>query len=120
MHPVNLALRFALELGALGALGWWASTLSESWWRWLLAIGVVVLAASIWGTFAVAEDPSRGGQGVVQVPGLVRLAIELLFFAAAAYALRAVGKPNLAIAFGIIVIAHYAWSYERIRWLLKQ
>ena len=120
MNPINLALRFALELVALGVLGWWGSTVTESWWRWLAALGIVVVAGAIWGTFAVAGDPSRGGEGVVQVPGAVRLVIELLFFAAGAYALRAVGKPNLAIVFGIIVIAHYLWSYERVAWLLKQ
>ena len=120
MNPLNLALRFVLELIALGALGWWGWTLSESWWRWLAAMGMVAAAAFVWGTFAVPEDPSRGGQGLVQVPGVVRLAIELLVFAGGAYALRAVGRPGLAIAFGALVLAHYAWSHERLAWLLKQ
>lgn len=118
MHPVNLALRFALELIALGALGWWGWTFTDSWWRWLTAIGMVLLAAFVWGTFAIPGDPSRGGQGLVQVPGAVRLAIELLIFAAGAYALRAVGRPGLAFGFCALVVAHYAWSYERIAWLL--
>jgi hypothetical protein len=120
MHPINLALRFALELGALAALAMWGWSLADGWWRWLTAIGIVLVAATVWGTFAVPDDPSRGGQGLVHVPGAVRLAIELLFFAAGAYAFRAVGRPGLAIAFGVVVLAHYAWSYERIAWLLKQ
>ena len=120
MHPVNLALRFALEVTALGAMGWWGSTLTDSGWKWLAAVGVVLAVAAVWGTFAVPGDPSRGGQGLVQVPGIVRLAIELLVFAAGTYALRSVGRPGLAIGFGVLVIAHYAWSYERIAWLLKQ
>lgn len=120
MHPFNLALRFALELVALGALGWWASTLTDSWSRWILALGIVLFTAAMWGTFAVPGDPSRGGQGLVQVPGVVRLALELLVFAAGAYALRSVGRPGLALGFGVLVVAHYAWGYQRIAWLLKQ
>ena len=120
MHPANLALRFVLELVALGALGWWGWTLTQSGWRWLAAVGMVLVAATLWGTFAVPGDPSRGGQGLVHVPGVIRLAIELVVFAAGAYALRAVGRPGLAIAFGTLVLAHYALSYERIAWLVKQ
>lgn len=120
MHPINLALRFFLEVIALGALGWWGWSLTDSGWRWLAALGMVLVAGFVWGTFAIPGDPSRGGQGLVQVPGVVRLAIELLVFASGAYALRTVGRPGLAAAFGVLVLAHYAWSYERVAWLLRQ
>ena len=120
MHPVNLALRFALEVGALAALAAWGWSLTDGWWRWVTAAGIVLAAAFVWGAFAVPGDPSRGGQGLVQVPGVPRLAIELLVFAAGAYALRAVGRPGLAVGFGVLVLAHYAWAYERVAWLLKQ
>jgi hypothetical protein len=109
-----------MELIALGALGWWGWTLTETGWRWLAAVAMVLVAAVVWGTFAVPGDPSRGGDGLVQVPGIVRLAIELLVFAAGAYALRTVGRPGLATAFVAVVVVHYALSYERIAWLLKQ
>ena len=101
----------------MNSVGW---SLTDAGWRWVTAGAFVLAAAFIWGTFAVAGDPSRGGQGIVQVPGVVRLGIELLVFAAGAYALRAVGRPGLAIAFGALVLGHYAWSYERLAWLLKQ
>lgn len=120
MNPINLALRFLLELTALGALAWWASSLSESWWRWLAAFAVVLLVSLTWGVFSVPNDPSRGGQGIVKVPGMARLALELLVFGVGAYAFKAVGRPNLAIAFAALVVVHYAWSYERVAWLLKQ
>ena len=120
MNPINLALRFLLEVVALGALGWWAWAQTESWWRTPLAIAVVLLTAVLWGTFAVPNDPSRGGSGLVQVPGLARLALELLIFGAAAFALKGLGWPTLATAFTILVLLHYAWSYERVAWLVKQ
>jgi len=120
MNPVNLALRFLLEVTALGALAWWASSLTDAWWRWLAAIAVVLLVALAWGVFAVPSDPSRGGQRIVKVPGMARLALELLVFGAGAYAFKAVGRPNLAIGFAALVAVHYAWSYERVAWLLKQ
>ena len=120
MNPVNLALRFSLEVVALGALGWWAWAQTESWWRAPLAVGVVLLTATLWGTFAVADDPSRGGSGLVQVPGIARLVLELLVSGSAAYALNALGRPTLAIVFLAFVVVHYAWSYERVAWLIRQ
>ena len=120
MSPINLALRFALELAALTAIGWWGSSLIESGWRWVLGLGLVVAVATLWGTFAVPGDPSRGGQGLVVIPGLARLGLELLVFAAGVYALRAMGRPGLSAAMGILVVAHYLWSYERVLWLLER
>ena len=120
MNPLNLTLRFLLEMTALGALGWWGWTQSDSWWRVVFATATVLVAATLWGTFAVPNDPSRGSDGLVQVPGLVRLLLELAFFGAAAYALKSVGRPTLAIAFTALVVIHYAWSYERVSWLIRQ
>lgn len=120
MNPVNLSLRFLLEITALGALGWWGWSLTDSWWRWLDGVALVLVAALAWGVFAIPDDPSRGGQGFARVPGIARLALELLVFGAGAYALKAVGRPNLAIGIFALVAVHYAWSYERVASLLKQ
>ena len=83
-------------------------------------MAAVLLAAVAWGTFAVPNDPSRGGSGLVQVPGIVRLAVELLVFGGAVYALKALDRPSFAAVFAVIVVGHYAWSYERVAWLIKQ
>ena len=120
MNAVNLALRFFLEVIALGAIGWWGWAQTESWWRVPLAVTAVLLTGAVWGIFAVPNDPSRGGNGLVQVPGIARLALELLVFGAAALALKSVGRPTFAMAFTILVVSHYAWSHERIAWLLRQ
>jgi hypothetical protein len=120
MNPINLALRFFLEVVALGAIGWWGWEQTGSWWRVPLAIGVVLLTAILWCTFAVPDDPSRGGSGLVHVPGIARLVLELLVFGSAAYALSALGRPTAATVFALLVVGHYGWSYERVAWLIRQ
>jgi hypothetical protein len=119
-NPINLAIRFILEMVGLVALGWWGWIQGEGPFRFVLALGIPVLAAVLWGTFAVADDPSRSGSAPIQVPGIVRLLIELAFFASAIWALFFAGQPVLALVFGILVLVHYAVSYDRILWLLRQ
>jgi len=120
MNPINLTLRFFLEVIALGAIGWWGWEQASSWWRAPLAIALVLLTAILWGTFAVPDDPSRGGSGLVHIPGIARLLLELLIFGAAAYAFKELGRSGLASALTILVVVHYAWSYERVAWLIRQ
>ena len=60
-HPINLALRFLLELSALFAMGVWGWRYSEGWLRFVLALSIPIIAAVLWGTFAVPDDPSRSG-----------------------------------------------------------
>jgi hypothetical protein len=72
----------------------------------------------IWGTFAVANDPSRSGNAPVPVSGIVRLGIEFLFFSFASWALYNMESIRLSMVFGIVVLAHYLISYDRIYWLL--
>ena len=119
-HPVNLAVRFILELCALAAMAYWGWTQHAGWLRFVLAIGLPVLAAILWGTFAVPNDPSRSGQAPVPVPGVVRLMLELAFFGLAVWMLYDAGATILSSIMGIVVIIHYALSYDRMAWLLKQ
>ena len=83
-------------------------------------IGLIVVAAVIWGTFAVPDDPSRSGKAPVPVPGTVRLIIELAFFAAGTWAFFSSNQPIWGFALAILTIIHYALSYDRIIWLLKR
>ena len=119
-NPINLGVRLILELVALFAFGYWGWNASDGIMRYVLAIGLPILAAAAWGTFAVIDDPSRSGNAPVPVSGAIRLVLELVFFALAAYALYSVGSENWALAFAAIVLVHYAVSYDRIAWLLKQ
>jgi len=119
-HPINLAVRFLLEMSGLASLGFWGWKQSDGWLRFVLAIGIPIIFATIWGTFAVPDDPSRSGKAPIVTPGIIRLAIEIGFFACATWSLYDVGFNKVSLAFGIIVVLHYMLSYDRIKWLMSQ
>lgn len=56
----------------------------------------------------------------MSVPGIIRLALEVGFFAFAAWALYDTGLTTLSLILAVAVVAHYAVSYDRIAWLLRQ
>jgi hypothetical protein len=119
-HPINLALRFLLEIAALVAIGYWGWSQNDGLLRFVLVIGAPLIAAILWGTFAVPDDPSRSGKAPVPVPGIVRLVLELAIFAFAAWALYDTGNVVLSLILATVVVIHYALSYDRIAWLLRQ
>ena len=118
-NTINLAVRFLLEITALISLGVWGWNQSEGWPKYILVIGVPLIFAAIWCTFAVPNDPSRSGNAPVVIPGILRLILELLFFAFAVYCLNNLGYVKLSLIFGIITILHYFVSYERVLWLIS-
>ncbi len=117
-HPANLALRFALELIALGAFGWWGFGVDHPI-RWVLMLALPMFAAALWVTFAVPNDPSRSGKTVVVTPGWLRLVGELAFFGVAVAALAHRGASTWALGVGITVVLHYGLSYDRVAWLVR-
>jgi hypothetical protein len=119
-HPINLATRFVLEITGLIALGWMGWHYGNGVYKYVLAIGIPVVAAVLWGTFAVPDDPSRSGEAVVQVPGSIRLILEFVFFAAATWSLYATGATTYGWIYGIVVLIHYVVSYDRVLWLIHQ
>ncbi len=119
-HPANLAVRFLLEVSAFLILGFWGWHRRDDGFRILVAMAVPLLGAVLWGTFAVPNDPTRSGSAPVPVPGVLRLALELGYFAFATYALYDRKLAILAAIFGTAVVLHYLLSYDRIRWLIGQ
>ncbi len=117
-HPLNLALRFVLELAMLAALARWGYR--QSGGAWIAAAALVFVAASVWGIFNVPGDPSRSGSAPVVVSGSVRLALELALFALASWALIGSGAERAGVALIVITLLHYAVSWERIIWLLQR
>lgn len=119
-HPINLAVRFLLEISALLAIGFWGWKQSDGVLRFVLAFGLPVIAAILWGAFAVPDDPSRSGRAPVPVPGVLRLLLELGIFTFATWALYDSGATRLSWILGIVVLIHYALSYDRLWWLIRQ
>lgn len=119
-HPINLAVRFLLEIAMLIAAGIWGWNQYDSWLRYLLAVGAPLLLAAVWGVFNVPGDPSRSGKAPVVVPGIVRLILELSMFGFGIWATFDLGYTTFAIVFGTATILHYVISYDRILWLLRK
>jgi len=119
-NPANLILRFLLEIIAFISLGIWGWKQSESWFRIVLAIGIPIIIAIIWGTFAVPNDPSRSGSAPVITAGFIRLIIELGIFGFAIWSLSDMEWNRISLIFGIVVLAHYIVSYDRVMWLLTK
>jgi hypothetical protein len=96
----NLALRFALELCALWALGYWGAHVAASpVVRVALAIAAPLAAAVAWG--AVVAPKAR-----LRAPAGVRLAVELAIFGGATLALAGAGRSRWAVWFAVAVALH--------------
>lgn len=115
-HPLQLALRFMLELAVLFISGRYFFLQGNM----AMAILVPILLMAVWSVFAVKGDKSRSGKTVVNTPGWLRLIIELSFFGFAFWCLWNRGEINMAWWFVAVVLLHYFSSYERIRWLMQQ
>lgn len=119
-HPINLTIRFLLELAALASMGVWGWRQSNNWLQYVLAFGIPLLAAIVWGVFAVPDDPSRSGNAPVPVQGIIRLIIELAIFGFAIWMLYNTGYSKLSLIMGILVVVHYIVSFDRVHWLLSK
>ena len=101
-YLVNFALRFVLELCALGALGYWGSRAGGGpVYGAMLALGTPLVAAVAWGIFVAARAR-------VSLPLAGRLAVELTVFGSATAALYATGHRALAAALFIVAAANRA------------
>ena len=117
-HPLNLALRLLLELAALAAIASYGWQLTDNRPLGIIAaVALPLIAATLWGVFAVPADLSRSGKAPVAVPGWVRLVLELAIFGFATWSLYE-STQTLSLVLGAIVLVHYLSSYDRIRWLL--
>lgn len=116
-HPVNLAFRLVLEIGAFVAIAIGGYAIGTGVLSWVFAIGLPLAAMAAWGTFNVPGDRSRSGEAPVPVPGLVRLLVEAGVFGVAVIVVW-YANPTYAWALLAGVVLHYALSIDRIKWLL--
>lgn len=93
-HPLNLGLRFLLELLALFAMGYWGWAQHLGLARFFWMIGLPLVAAVLWGTLRV---PGHPGPAPVAVSGPLRLFLEAVFFGVATWVLFASGLENQAL-----------------------
>lgn len=119
-HPLNLALRFLLEVAASVAIGYWGWHQAKGPLRYAPAVLLPLAAAALWGVFRVPGDASASGDAPVPVPGIIRLGLELTLFACAVWGLASEGAPSLALVLAVTTLLHYLISYDRILWLLQQ
>lgn len=117
-NPLNLALRFILELVALYSVGRWAWQRHEPPLNYVLVLLAPLVFATIWGVFAVPNDPSRSGKAPIPTPGILRLLIELGLFGISVWAMHQFTEASYALIFAAIIIIHYLLSYDRIKWLI--
>lgn len=103
MHPVNLALRFLLELAALAALAVWGLRTGPGP---MAAVALAVLAPLAGGlVWALCVSP----QARWLLPPQARLGIELGLFALAVLALRQAGASALGGMLAAAVALHQGW-----------
>ena len=114
-YRLDRALSVVLEGAAILGYGYWGWTVHDGWARFAWAAGAMIVAATVWDVFRV---PGDGVSPRVPVPGGVRLIIEAAFFAGVASSLAA-GRPELGIAYALLVAIHCILTRERLAWLLS-
>ncbi len=115
-HPVNIGLRFLLELTLVVIFVYWGWHTFEGITRYALSVLLPLTGMGIWGLFRVDGDP---GKAPIPVPGWVRLGIEVVLFASACVMLRSLHLTQASWVFLAITLMHYAVSYDRVIRLLK-
>jgi hypothetical protein len=116
-HPANLILRFVLEITALVSVGQWGWSAGRAGAaRIALAFGLPLMMAAAWAVFRPLRDSSvpGGKKPIVAIPGRARLALELVFWAAAVAAMFAAGSAALAFAMILALLLHHLWSADRL------
>lgn len=115
-NPLNLSLRFILEIAALLSVGFWGWSKGAGITRFLLALGVPLIIAILWATFRIPNDP---GPAPVAIPGIVRFFFEIIVFGFAVWSLIDINQPIWAAVLGILLLIHYTASYDRVLGLIK-
>ncbi len=75
----------------------WNWLQSEGRLRFALVLIIPIIATIVWDTFAVPNGPGRSGAAPIAAPGIIRLAIEIVVFIFAAWALYDVGFTRLRL-----------------------
>lgn len=111
LAPLNLGLKFLLEIAGLAAFAYWGASTGEMPVSLLLAIATPAAAAVAWAIYAAPKSKWR-------LPLPPRIRFELTFFTAAMLALLAADVPTAAAILSALVILNAAlltvfgqWQY---------
>jgi hypothetical protein len=117
LQTAGLGLHFLLELCALAALAYWGWQAPPNLLLKLtLSVGTPFVAAIVWGTFRVPNDP---GRAPVAIAGWLRLVLEFAVFGSAIASLAVAGHTLLATLFGLAVLVDYLIMHARVRRLWR-
>lgn len=112
--------QFFLEVAALigiARLGW---HLGDGGAMGLaLAALMVAIAGAVWGIFRTRGFVPNGSDPVVAIPGFIRLALELVFFAIASWGLWVSGWQLAGIVMLLCIVLVYAATRERTIGLVR-
>lgn len=98
LEGIILAVRFVVELFALFALGWWGLHRGGTQLqKYALAAIAPLTGAGLWGMFVAPNAEFEVGTAL-------RLVLEILIFGAAVLSLLAIGRRQIAIAFGVAAL----------------
>lgn len=111
---IHLAIRFLLELVMLAGI-WLAGRHVAGWPGGITA---VLLAMVLWGVFGTTGDGTRGSP-VIPTPGRLRLLLEVVLFAAAAYGFWVGLSRAASETFLTVSVLHYLITWERQWWLIR-
>ncbi|MBV8388983.1 MAG: YrdB family protein [Mucilaginibacter sp.] len=114
-NPLNLTVRFLLEIAMLIVLGYWGWHLTGPG-RYIGVVALPIAAATLWGVFRIPNDPKPAP---VAIPGVLRLLLELGLFGFASWALFDLGHSILSLTMTLVVVIHYIVSYDRT-WVMLQ
>jgi hypothetical protein len=118
-HPLNLALRFGLEVTGLYVFATRTYANFESPFNWVSAILVTLIAGAVWGVFKVPGDRTSNGKALVPINGVLRFILEFTFFFVAIFLLVLDESYWFTGIFGFLIFFHYLFSLDRFVWLLK-
>ena len=100
IKSLNLGLRFILEMGALGAVGFWGFQLDRGTAiRWIIGIGAPLVVVIVWSLFIAPGSDSALSQ-------TTRVWVGTGVLAACAVALAAARQPVLAGVFAVAIVAN--------------
>jgi len=100
LKVINTGLAFVLELAMLVSLGYWGFYGDKSTWaKWILGLGLPLLAAVVWGIFLAPKSTYRLGN----ISGNL---LALCLFLLAAAALFYTRHTLLAVTFALTAVVN--------------